>query len=264
MLRFLLLPLLLSGCATHRIQALEAENLRLRQDLSTASSQLALLRAQGCGAGGVLGGTVGGTVGRPPGPPVDQEEAARQEVEAMQALLEARTLDEAGDGLAAREIYARILATWPTGRSAAVALRRLEELQILGRPAPALAVERWLEGEAPAASSMQILVFWEVWCPHCQNELPELSGRAAAWKSQGITVVGMTRLTKTATEEKVRDFYRQNKISFPTALERDGAMSEAYVVTGIPAAAVVKDGIIVWRGHPARLTEEVIRKLKAG
>jgi hypothetical protein len=259
-MRFFLLPLLLSGCATHRIQALEAENLQLRQELSTANSQLALLRAQGCGAGGV----VGGRIGSPPMPPVDREEAAKQEVEAMQLLLEARTLDEAGDGLAAREIYARILTTYPMGRSAVVAQRRMEELQILGQHAPALAVARWLEGEAPPASSMQILVFWEVWCPHCQNELPELSARSAAWKSQGITVVGMTRLTKTATEGGVRDFYRENKIAFPTALEQEGAMSAAYVVTGIPAAAVVKDGIIVWRGHPARLTEEVLRKLKGG
>jgi hypothetical protein len=41
-------------------------------------------------------------------------------------------------------------------------------------------------------------------------------------------------------------------------------MSNAYAVTGIPAAAVVKGGKVVWRGHPAQLTDEVLTKLAAG
>ncbi len=259
-MRLLLLPLLLSGCAAHRIQALEAENLALRQELELANNRLATLSATGGGAGGV----VGGRVGPPPMPPVDPEEAAKQEVEAMQALLEARTLDDAGEGLAARAIYARIVETWPTGRSAAVARRRVEELVILGRPAPAPQVARWLEGEAPEVSHMQILVFWEVWCPHCVRELPELSARAEALKRQGVTVVAYTRLSKTSTVERVREFYQTYDIRFPTALEQGEAMSTAYAVTGIPAAAVVKEGVIVWRGHPARLTDELIAKLLGG
>ena len=36
-------------------------------------------------------------------------------------------------------------------------------------------------------------------------------------------------------------------------------MSQHFNVSGIPAAAVVKDGKIVWRGHPARLTDEMIQ-----
>ncbi|HND32385.1 MAG TPA: TlpA disulfide reductase family protein [Myxococcota bacterium] len=256
----LLLPLLLSGCAAHRIQALEAENQLLRQELAAANSRVATLTAQGCGAGGVLGGQVG----PPRMPPVDPEEAAKQEVEAMQALLEARTLDDAGEGLAARAMYTRIVETWPTGRSAAVARRRVEELAILGKPAPTPQVARWLEGKAPEATPMQILVFWEVWCPHCQRELPELSARADALKSQGISVVAYTRLTKTSTAERVHEFYQTYDIRFPTALEQADAMSTAYVVSGIPAAAVVKDGVIIWRGHPARLTDELIARLKGG
>jgi hypothetical protein len=29
-------------------------------------------------------------------------------------------------------------------------------------------------------------------------------------------------------------------------------------VSGIPAAAVVKDGVVVWRGHPARLNNDIL------
>ena len=37
-----------------------------------------------------------------------------------------------------------------------------------------------------------------------------------------------------------------------------GALAEYFSVKGIPAAAVVKDGRIVWRGHPIRLTSELL------
>jgi hypothetical protein len=30
-------------------------------------------------------------------------------------------------------------------------------------------------------------------------------------------------------------------------------------VSGIPAAAVVKGGKVVWRGHPARLSEQMLK-----
>jgi hypothetical protein len=41
-------------------------------------------------------------------------------------------------------------------------------------------------------------------------------------------------------------------------------VAEAFNVSGIPAAAIVKDGKIVWRGHPARLKPENIDKMLAG
>jgi hypothetical protein len=35
-------------------------------------------------------------------------------------------------------------------------------------------------------------------------------------------------------------------------------MSDYFAVSGIPAAAVIKDGKVVWRGHPGRLTDDMI------
>ena len=43
-----------------------------------------------------------------------------------------------------------------------------------------------------------------------------------------------------------------------------GDVSKEFAVSGIPAAAIVKDGEIVWRGHPGRLDDDLINKLIRG
>ena len=72
-------------------------------------------------------------------------------------------------------------------------------------------------------------------------------------------MVGLTKITKSATEEKVTSFIDEQKVTYPMAKEGgNGAASKAFNVSGIPAAAVVKDGKIVWRGHPGRLSNELL------
>ena len=61
-------------------------------------------------------------------------------------------------------------------------------------------------------------------------------------------MVGLTKLSRSSTEEKVLEFIKDNNVSYPTAKE-DGERSKHFNVSGIPAAAVVKDGKVIWRGH---------------
>jgi hypothetical protein len=48
------------------------------------------------------------------------------------------------------------------------------------------------------------------------------------------------------------------------AKEKDASMSTGFNVTGIPAAALVKEGKVIWRGHPGRLDDATIDKLIGG
>jgi len=57
----------------------------------------------------------------------------------------------------------------------------------------------------------------------------------------------------------VTAFLSEQKVTYPIAKEQGDSMSKAYGVKGIPAAAVVKDGKVVWRGHPAKLTDDMIK-----
>ena len=142
--------------------------------------------------------------------------------------------------------------------------KKLEkELEVIGKDAPTeWGIEKWYVGEGEidfTSDKPTLVVFWEVWCPHCRREVPELKETHANFKSKGLQVVGLTRITRSATEEKVTEFINEEDVTYPTAKE-DGKIAEHFNVSGIPAAAIVKDGKIIWRGHPARLNEDMLNE----
>ena len=68
---------------------------------------------------------------------------------------------------------------------------------------------------------------------------------------------GVTRLTRDTSPEQLHAFLSENGVTYPIARD-DGTMGEHYAVSGVPAAALVKDGQIVWRGHPSRLNRSML------
>ena len=51
-------------------------------------------------------------------------------------------------------------------------------------------------------------------------------------------------MSRGATEQQLLGFVAENHISFPSGLDQDGSLSAAFHVTGIPAAAILKGGMI--------------------
>lgn len=72
--------------------------------------------------------------------------------------------------------------------------------------------------------------------------------------------MGLTKVNRSATEEKVEEFISTHKLTFPVAKETDGKISRHFGVQGVPAAAVVKNGKVIWRGHPARISDKMLDK----
>lgn len=139
--------------------------------------------------------------------------------------------------------------------------RICDEAEVVGRDAMDMDVSKWFQGEAKLAdSNATLLVFWEQWCPHCKREVPKME--AMYQKYQGrMNVVGLTKVTRSATDEAVEAFIKEKNISYPIGKEKGGNLSGHYNVSGVPAAAIVKDGKIVWRGHPARIDDVLLDKL---
>ena len=142
--------------------------------------------------------------------------------------------------------------------------RKLQrEVAVVGKELPAdWGIDIWFQGEDTISLSSDkttVLVFWETWCPHCIREIPKLQQLYYDFRDQEFQLLGLTKINKSSTVEKVQELIEEEGIDYAIAKE-DGSITEYFNVTGVPAAAVVKDGIIVWRGHPAHLSARLLER----
>ena len=181
---------------------------------------------------------------------------------AAELLKAATTAAEGMDVDTAKAKLAELSEKYGTTRAARAAQRLSTELEVVGKEAADLEVEKWFQGSKADVdgSKATLYVFWEVWCPHCKREVPKLTGTYDKYKGKGLSMVGLTKMTRNITEADVEDFIKANNVDYPIAQEKGDNLSRHYGVRGIPAAAMVKDGKVVWRGHPARLTDDMIDK----
>ncbi len=121
-----------------------------------------------------------------------------------------------------------------------------------------LGIEKWFQGGFEASDRVStILVFWETWCPYCEREVPRLQKLYAKYKDRGLQVIGLTELTYNSTEEKVRDYIKDKRLTYPIA-KGNGEAKAYFDIDAVPTAVAVKDGLVVWRGHPKYVSEEMI------
>ncbi len=147
-------------------------------------------------------------------------------------------------------------------RTARQAQRLSQELAVVGKTSPTdWGIDKWFQGEKEfnlKSDKATLIVFWETWCPHCRREVPKLQAMYDTYKGKGLQVLAATKVTKSSTEETVAQFIDQQKLGYPVAKE-NGSLSNYFGVRGIPAAALLKDGKVVWRGHPAKLTDDMLK-----
>ncbi len=188
--------------------------------------------------------------------------ASTEDETAAQALLKGMQESMGKNDIAgAKAKYAEIEKKYSSTRTFRRASKMGKELEVFGKAAPStLTVDEWMIGDASAVNlskGVSLLVFWEVWCPHCKREVPNLQKTFETYNSKGLQMVGLTKLTRGKSKDEAMSFLKEKNVTYPVAKE-NGSLSKHFNVSGIPAAAVVKDGTIVWRGHPARLSDEMI------
>jgi thiol-disulfide isomerase/thioredoxin len=194
-----------------------------------------------------------------PGPAVEgpQVDPAREQA-ASELYRQANEFSEAGKYDEAKGKLGELAAQYGDTRAAKRAGRLSAELAVVGIDAGELTTEKWYTKQTSMNDGKATyVVFWESWCPHCQEEVPKLEATYDKYNSKGLNIVALTKVTRTSSDEKVNEFIKEHKLTFPVGKET-GDVSTRFGVQGIPAAAVVKDGKVVWRGHPARVTDAMI------
>jgi thiol-disulfide isomerase/thioredoxin len=109
-----------------------------------------------------------------------------------------------------------------------------------------------------------VVEFWATWCPPCRATIPHLSKLQKKYGDK-VVILGVSSETK----DVVQAFYKKmkNKMKYLVAVDKNGSTTagymEAYGVTGIPHAFIVKNGKVVWHGHPGKMDAELDKAVNA-
>jgi beta-lactamase regulating signal transducer with metallopeptidase domain/thiol-disulfide isomerase/thioredoxin len=139
----------------------------------------------------------------------------------------------------------------------------------LGTPAPELAVAGWIDGKARSLAQYRgkvvVVDFWGIWCGPCVRQLPMRKNLEAKYRDHDV--VFLTIHTAGTEMEPIRDFERQMKFDFATALDAgddasEGVTAKRYSVRGFPTTFIIgRDGRIAWSTDQIS-TEDRLQNMK--
>jgi thiol-disulfide isomerase/thioredoxin len=92
-----------------------------------------------------------------------------------------------------------------------------------------------------------LLNLWATWCGPCRAEIPELIALYGKHSANGLEIVGVS-LDDASAESAVRGFVKEQKITYPIALDPDGKLANDFRTSVIPTSVLVdRGGKIRWR-----------------
>jgi thiol-disulfide isomerase/thioredoxin/outer membrane murein-binding lipoprotein Lpp len=160
---------------------------------------------------------------RPPDEPSrpPAAEAGALESEARAAFEAINLVMAGGDAARAKNELDAFLEKYGATAVGRQAQRLRQELSVVGKPAPERwGIEKWFQGEHDIdlqSGKTTLVVFWEIWCPHCRREAPKVQALYESYRASGLQVLGLTKITKSATEEGVRAFIEVHKLAYRIA-----------------------------------------------
>jgi thiol-disulfide isomerase/thioredoxin len=159
---------------------------------------------------------------------------------------------------------ALIAAIWLlTGRTSEEQARAMGEVN---RPAPALVLDTLDGGNIDLANyrgQVVLLNFWGTWCEPCRREMPALQAAYDELNGQGLMIIGVNltddELVNGESEADIAAFLDQFGVSYPTALDREGTVTNAYRVFPLPTSFFIdREGQIRYV-HIGELSQEDVR-----
>ena len=130
---------------------------------------------------------------------------------------------------------------------------------------------RTLSGEAFELSSLRgkvvLIDFWATWCAPCVRAIPSIQKLSERYGSEGLVVVGVNQ-DQAGMRDVVETFVAEHGVTFTQVMDTDGAIGEAYGVTGIPTTVLIdREGVVQSYGvgfSGEEAYDEKIRRVLAG
>ena len=151
-------------------------------------------------------------------------------------------------------VLLRLIAVLALAASVLAEERRAAASEALvGKPAPAIDLDL-SSGKRFVLESQKgkivILAFWATWCEPCRDEIPRLIALQREYQSKDVVVVGIS------AEEPavVMAFLAAERLEFPTAIDTNKQVSNAYGIDLVPRTFLIdRSGIVtkMLRGAPS-------------
>jgi thiol-disulfide isomerase/thioredoxin len=109
-----------------------------------------------------------------------------------------------------------------------------------------------------------VLEFWATWCPPCRQTIPHLSKIQAKYKDK-VVVIGVSGEDRPVVE---KFFKAQKDMKYRVAVDDEDKTAGIYMtgfgVNGIPHAFIIKEGKIIWHGHPMEIDQALEKAVGNG
>jgi cytochrome c biogenesis protein CcmG/thiol:disulfide interchange protein DsbE len=152
--------------------------------------------------------------------------------------------------------------------------KNLNQLTLVGQPAPPLQVTQYLGTKPPTLASLKgspvLLFFWAHWCVDCKAEVPVIARLRQEFAPEGLIVIGPTQLYGYAAQgvdatpdderayiEAVRARYYSPLQNMPAPLSKQNF--NAYGASTTPTLVVLNRAGQVAMYHPGAMSYDELR-----
>jgi peroxiredoxin len=129
---------------------------------------------------------------------------------------------------------------------------------------------RWFRLDDHVGDKVIYVSFWATWCVPCRREMPHLEALWQELGDDGLLVVGVNTDPASA-RSKIKPYVRRHRLTYPTVLDPDNNVLDAYNPTReLPYAVLIdRDGNIFktfsgYRTGDEKMVEEYVRQLLDG
>lgn len=137
--------------------------------------------------------------------------------------------------------------------------------ELVGKPAPPIALTDWANGEVTAEAmkgKIVVVDVWATWCGPCIGSIPHNNEMAEKYKDRGVLVVGIC--SSKNGQDKMEQVVKEHDIRYPTGKDKTLQAAKDWKVMWYPTYAVVdRAGNVRAIGLKPDAVDKVVEKLLA-